>query len=111
MVDSGAHGTLLPKSIAHNLGLDPNTDLQQTPDGSGGAGGTSFPTWTATQPITGQVVAMLPSGPTLWGPIIDLQPRFADGEPALLGRLDFFKHFTITFANHAANGPVFHLDH
>jgi hypothetical protein len=53
---------------------------------------------------------MLPAGPKLWGPVISLQPLFADGEPALLGRLDFFKHFTITFTNHVTDGPVFHLD-
>lgn len=110
MVDSGAHGTLLPRSLAPGLDLDPNIDLVPTPQGSGGAGGTTFPTWTTTHAITGRILALFPAGPKLWGPTIKLQPVFADGEHALFGRLDFFKHFSITFANDATHGPVFHLD-
>jgi hypothetical protein len=111
LVDSGADGTLLPRSMAADLGLDPATDLIPTEGGSGGAGGTNFPTWTTTHPITGQIVALLGTGPTLWGPSIKLQPVFAEGEQILLGRCDFFAHFSITFANHAAHGPFFRLEY
>ena len=111
MVDSGADGTLLPRSVAPGLGLDLNTDLTPTLGGSGGAGGTTFPTWTATKPINGQILAFLPSGTTLWGPVVAFQPVFADGQHALFGRADFFAHFAITFATDPAQGPVFHLDY
>jgi hypothetical protein len=70
-----------------------------------------FPTWTAAQPITGQVVAMLQTGPQLWGPVIAFSPKFADGATPLFGRADFFKHFDISFDNDPTLGSVFHLDH
>jgi len=111
MVDSGADGTLLPKALAPDLGLDFTTDLVPTSHGSGGAGGTSFPTWTTANPITGQVVAMLSTGPELWGPEIAFAPVFADGDTALFGRSDFFAHFTITFVQEPTHGPVFQLDY
>lgn len=111
MVDSGADGTLLPKSLAPDLGLDSVTDLSPTPHGSGGAGGTTFPTWTTARPITGQVIAMLSTGLEPWGPEIAFAPVFADGDTALFGRSDFFAHFTITFDEDPNHGPVFHLDY
>lgn len=111
LVDSGADGTLLPISMAADLGLNPATDLIPTEGGSGGAGGTNFPTWTTARPIMGQIMALLGTGPTLWGPSIQLQPVFAEGEQVLLGRCDFFAHFSITFANHATRGPFFRLEY
>jgi hypothetical protein len=111
MVDSGAHGTLLPKSEAGALGLDAATDLIETPEGSGGAGGTTFATWTTIHAISGQILAMLPDGPQLWGPVIQFKPVFAEGAHALLGRQDFFKYFSITFVNDPTHGAVFHLDY
>jgi hypothetical protein len=111
VVDSGADGTLLPKSMAPELGLDPATDLVPTTDGSGGAGGTSFETWTTTSAITGRVVAFTPGGPELWGPALTFQPAFADGEQALFGRADFFQSFRITFETDSTHGPIFHLDY
>jgi hypothetical protein len=110
VVDSGADGTLLPKSMAAELGLDAATDLVSTNEGSGGAGGTSFKTWTTTSDITGRVVAFAPDGPELWGPVVTFRPVFADGELALFGRADFFRSFRITFETNSTHGPIFHLD-
>jgi hypothetical protein len=109
LVDSGADGTLLPKSMAPDLGLDPKKDLKRVKGGSGGAGGTSFPTWTASHAITGRIVALPSTGPKLWGPSIKLQPVFAEGEQILLGRCDFFAYFNIAFGNHSTRGPYFRL--
>jgi hypothetical protein len=111
IVDSGADGSLLPKSLAPELGLDPGVDLQPSPENSGGAGGIRFPTWTTSKTITGQIVAFLPAGRQLWGPIITFRPVFADGEHALFGRADFFQEFAIRFEAPNGNYPVFHLDH
>ncbi len=112
MVDSGADGTLLPRSILPGLGLDPSTDLVPTPTGSGGAGGTNFPTWTTSQPIAGQILAFPPTGgQMLWGPVMTLQPVFADGQHALFGRKDFFPYFAIVFARDPTLGPIFHLSY
>jgi hypothetical protein len=109
MVDSGADGTLLPKSVAGDLGLDPATDLVQDA-GSGGAGGISFATWTTQHAITGQVVANPPNGsPVLWGPVMTLKPRFAEAGMTLFGRSDFFSYFSISFVTDPTHGPVFLL--
>lgn len=107
IVDSGADGTLLPKALAPLIGI-PDTELIATPN-SNGAGGTSFPTWTAPRPIAGQVLAFLPT-PQMWGPVVALSPRFAENATALFGRADFFKAFVIVFAQDA-QGEVFHLDY
>jgi hypothetical protein len=112
IVDSGADSTLLPKTAAAVLGLDENHDLIETPDGSEAAGGLKFPTWTApNHQFTCQVIANLPSGETLWGPVVDLTPSFAEDAVALFGRADFFAAFSITFEEDATHGPVFHLDY
>lgn len=84
IVDSGADRTLLPKSLAANLGIS-DTDLVPTPHGSGGAGNTSFSTWTSTRVLTGQIVAILPGGPQLWGPTFALAPEYAENTTPLFG--------------------------
>jgi hypothetical protein len=109
VVDSGADRTLLPTSVAATLGFPP-TDLMPTPDGSGGAGDTWFPTWELPYPVPAQVMAPfpLPRGPKLWGPEFELAPEFAKDTVALFGRQDFFETFIVTFKQ--PGGPVFHLD-
>lgn len=113
LVDSGADGSLLPLSICPNLGINPNTDLTPVSGGSGGAGGTSFPTWETTHAVSGQILCIPPAGGQafLWGPTIALRPKFAAGSHALFGRADFFTYFAISFARDPTLGPVFHLDH
>jgi len=92
------------------LGIDPTTDLQPQPGGSGGAGGTSFSTWTTSKTIHAQVFAVLPGGAQMFGPVFALAPAFAEAGAVLWGRRDFFAQFTITFETHAQVGPIFHLD-
>jgi hypothetical protein len=110
MVDSGADSTLLPKDIAPLLGID-DAELNPTPRGSRGAGGTSFPTWTTPKVLDVGIVAFLPDGPQAWGPRVRLQPQFAENTTTLLGRADFFSYFTVIFEQSATRGSVFHLDH
>jgi hypothetical protein len=110
LVDSGADGTLLPKALAPALGIDPTADLRPEPGGSGGAGGTSFPTWTPRKTIQAQVFALLPGGVQPFGPVFVLAPAFAETGIVLWGRCDFFTHFRITFATDAQLGPIFHLE-
>lgn len=111
IVDSGADCTLLPKDVAHALGIT-DADLQQTPAGSKGAGGTSFDTWRTAKQISGQAVIFPPGGqPALWGPSMSLRPTFADETSALWGRDDFFQAFVITFAQDPTYGEVFYLDY
>lgn len=111
LIDSGADGTLLPLSMAADLGLDETRDLTETPGGSSGAGGTTFPTWTTKHGITGKIVALGRDGAKFWGPEMRLKPVFAHGEQVLLGRSDFFAHFSITFVNHSRQHSRFHLDY
>ncbi len=111
IVDSGADRTLLPKAVAPAIGI-PETSLIPTPQGSGGAGGTSFPTWDLPPGISiaGHVMAFTPH-PQPWGPAIPLAPQFAENATPLFGRADFFQAFVITFARDANLGELFHLDH
>lgn len=110
LVDSGADRTLLPMPLAPELGIDPALDLEPQPGGSAGAGGLSFPTWTARKTIQAQVLGVLRDHIHPFGPVFALAPVFADDGPALWGRRDFFAAFTITFESHTKHGPVFHLD-
>jgi hypothetical protein len=112
IVDSGADGTLLPLAVAPYLGLDPAADLRPQPGGSGGAGGTHFPTWATTKTIRGQIFAVPEPGEPaeMFGQPFDLAPAFAQGDTVLWGRRDFFSYFKITFENHARFGPIFHLE-
>ena len=111
VVDSGADATLLPHSIATSCGV-PEEDLTPTDEGSEGAGGAWFPTWTLDYPLKAQVVGVFPEprGIDLWGPTFDLQPEFAKDTIAMFGRADFFGTFAITFDQVSASAPVFHLD-
>jgi hypothetical protein len=38
---------------------------------------------------------------TPWGPLFDLDPRFASHAPGLAGRRDFFRSFVVTFIEDA----------
>jgi hypothetical protein len=107
-VDSGASGTLLPMSVARELGLAPK-ELKKNPLPSGGVG-SSFPTWRSTVPILGGVLDLRGKQPKLWGGMFALDPVFTDVQPpaTLLGRSDFFRCFTITFDEDAAQ-PTFTL--
>jgi hypothetical protein len=93
-----------------DLGI-PDTDLVPTTHGSGGAGGTWFPTWTSTRTLTAQVAPTISGDLQLWGPTFELAPVFAENTTPLFGRADFFKAFVITFAQDANLGEVFHLDY
>jgi hypothetical protein len=110
VIDSGADRTLLPKSLATSLGIPPE-DFEATPDGSGGAGGAWFPTWTTPHAIKARVMVPFsePRGPEPWGPEIELTPEYAEETIPLFGRADFFEVFTITIDQ--PGGEVFHLDY
>jgi hypothetical protein len=111
VVDSGADKTLLPLSVADKLGV-PSAVLIKTPDGSTGAGGTSFDTWVMVDPLAARVLVQVePDGEDeLWGPDLYLAPDFVDDDDAvaLFGREDFFCSYTVTFVQ--AEG-LFHLDY
>jgi hypothetical protein len=96
--------------LAPALGIDPAADLHPQTGGSGGAGGTTFPTWTTSKTIQAQVFALLPGGAQTFGPVFALAPAFAAGGTVLWGRRDFFAQFRITFETDAQLGPIFHLD-
>lgn len=110
VVDSGADRTLLPKSLAASLGIAAE-DFQATPEGSGGAGGAWFPTWTSPHVIKARVMVPFsePRGPEPWGPEIELTPEYAEETIPLFGREDFFGAFAVTFDQ--PGGPHFHLDY
>jgi hypothetical protein len=109
IVDSGADRTLLPVSVAVQLGI--RDELIKYPRSAGGAAGDGFEIWRAPGKIEGRVVAKYLSGKRLWGPKLFLDPVFAATEEALFGRADFFAAFTITFWRDAEHGPVFQLEH
>lgn len=112
-VDSGAHRTLLPLSVATRLGLQP-AELTQDAGQAGGVG-SIFNTWSSTVPIIGKVMAFLAGvaqPPQPWGPDIDMNPGFTDLQPepsTLLGRMDFFRAFTISF-NEDSIAPQFSIE-
>lgn len=110
LVDSGAHRTLLPISLADELGLARSSELVEDAGSSGGIG-SMFKTWSSTVTIMGQIAAFVDGGPdpAPWGPAFPLTPGFTDLEPepsALLGRADFFQAFEITF-NEGPDAPTF----
>ena len=110
LVDSGAHRTLLPISLADELALDRPSELVEDPGSSGGIG-SMFKTWSSAVPILGQIAAFVDGGPdpAPWGPVFPLNPGFTDLEPepsTLLGRADFFQAFEITF-NEGPDAPTF----
>ncbi len=108
MVDSGASRTLLPMSVAEQLGIA--DDL--TPDSVPGSGvtGETFPTWSYGGEIIAQIIIEDPD-PELWdeGGTFPIRPGFVrpiqfedpDRRPVevvpLLGRADFFMAYNIAF--------------
>lgn len=62
--------------------------------------GSQFPTWRSPTSVKARILANYPApqGPTLVGPVIDLDPSFGEPQDSLLGREDFFQMFRITFA-------------
>ena len=110
MVDSGAFRTCLPKQIAYDLGIT-DAELNQDPDGGTGVG-SSFRFWTTDVEIVGMVGLFQPAADgslATWGPGIPLSPAFTETDAFLLGRADFFKVFTVAFAEEGAE-TVFYLD-
>ena len=93
LVDSGAWRTLLPMSIATELGIE---DKLLEDDERGGGVGSSFPTWSfPSGGLTGQLHL---DDQGLWGRPFPLEPGFAAIEfLPLLGRADFFRAFRIRF--------------
>jgi hypothetical protein len=107
-VDSGAARTYLPLVVADRLGI--RDTLTKDAVDSGGLG-SRFPTWSAPDPVLGQVIARFPEpqGRTEIGPELTLRPAFGEPADMLLGRADFFQAFRITFNENPA-APLFHLD-
>ena len=110
VVDSGADRTLLPRSLAVELGI-PADDFEPTPEGSGGAGAAWFPTWTSPHAIKARVIVPFdePRGAEPWGPEVELIPEYAEDTIPLFGRADLFDSFRVTFDQPSRN--VFHLDY
>lgn len=109
MVDSGAFRSCFPLRMARDLGV---SDDQLTEDPGGGFGvGARFRLWTATVPIRARIGLFEPepNGSTRpWGPEFRLTPAFTEHEVSLLGRADFFRGFTITFAEEE-DGSAFYV--
>lgn len=86
---------MFPRQIATQLGVT----LQQDAIGASGVEGGGFPTWSSQEPITGQIIRIDPNTQQaeLWGPQITMTPAFADKDPFLLGRQDFFAAFGVNF--------------
>jgi hypothetical protein len=119
-IDSGAGRTLFPKGHMHLLGLREEDLRRDVPDGHG-VTGEPFPTWSSEVPIRAQVYVFNDATreTVQFGPEFGVQPGFYEptprvtetGESAmnghahLLGRLDFFPGFTITF--HQVDGQPF----
>ena len=98
-VDSGADRSFFPKKIAELLGLG-SGDLVEDQGGAKGVEGIGFPTWSTTKPLTCRIVRIVPGTgrEEAWGPAIAMNPAFAEKDVFLLGRDDFFRPLSITFA-------------
>jgi hypothetical protein len=94
VVDSGSHRTLLPVHVADALGI-PKRHRRRT---SGrGPGGHKLRTWTSEMDVTAQVIARPGGLVQPWGAEFRFAPSFAKIDMALLGRIDFFHFFVVTF--------------
>ncbi len=111
IVDSGASRSFFPKSIARLLGLDPAHLVQDVQDATGVEGG-SFPTWSSTKQVMGQIFRIDPKQhhASPWGPQFPMDPAFAEKDVTLLGRSDFFPAFSIYFRTNA-HGPLFTIEY
>jgi hypothetical protein len=111
IVDSGANVSLLANEYLRDLGIKQRGAQAEIERDRAPALGvrSQFPTWYSKVPLRGQVV--LPLAPdstpypsanwTPWGPLFDLEPRFASHAPNLAGRRDFFRSFVVTFVEDA----------
>jgi hypothetical protein len=111
IVDSGASVSVLGKEHLRPLGIRQRGAQAEIELDSEPALGVKsrFATWYSSVPLRGQVV--LPLAPdstpypsanwTPWGPLFDLEPRFASHVPSLAGRRDFFRSFVVTFVEDA----------
>jgi hypothetical protein len=111
IVDSGANVSLLAKEHLRKLGIrQRGARAEIEPDSEPALGVKSrFATWHSNVPLRGRVV--LPLAPdstpypsanwTPWGPLFDLEPRFASHAPDVAGRRDFFRSFVVTFIEDA----------
>lgn len=88
--------------IARQLRI--KSKLKKDKGGAKGVG-SQFPTWSSAVPITAQVFKSTAKGSAVpWGPVIPMNPAFADEDAFLLGRIDFFRGFkSIRFAESASN--------
>jgi hypothetical protein len=82
VVDSGAARSMFPLQVAHSLGVT----LQQDALGARGVEGTGFPTWSAQEPVMGQVVRLDPATQqaSLWASPFAMTPAFCEKDPFLL---------------------------
>jgi hypothetical protein len=102
-VDSGASRSFLPKTVASLLGIKSH-ELVRDAAGAKGVEGTGFATWSSTKQIVAQVIQVDPVNEqrTPWGPLIPMNPAFANKDVVLLGRDDFFPAFSITLSHQSA---------
>lgn len=86
---------MFPLQVAHKLGVT----LKQDSLAAQGVEGNGFPTWSAQEAITGQVVRIDPANrqASLWGKQFRMTPAFCEKKPFLLGRQDFFAAFPVQF--------------
>jgi hypothetical protein len=100
---------MFPRTIAGALGLDPD-HLSQDPAGARGVEGEGFPTWSATQSISGQIIRTDPQtgNQEPWGPSFSMDPAFAEKDVFLLGRADFFPIYSIGFEQDVS-GPLLRI--
>lgn len=95
IVDSGASRSYFTLDVADELGI--RDELEEF--GRSVGLGSEFQTWRSRKPVKAQILAIYPEpqGPTLVGPVFELDPSFGEPQDSLLGREDFFRAFTITF--------------
>ena len=58
---------------------------------------TEFPTWAPSVAVYLQVLRVTETGLENFGPEFEIRPVFSEKGSFILGREDFFSHFTITF--------------
>lgn len=94
LLDSGAHRTLFPLSVARELGLARRRLRRGRARTLAGRG---LRTHEAPTDVRARIGVVRAGRAELWGPELPLRPTFGKVTQAVLGREDFFELFLVTF--------------